>query len=75
MNGYQRPSYTMCIILFNNIDKMPRLNAENRERSVGMLLAGLGVREVARRMGVSPATISNLQKRFQQTGTTKDIPR
>ena len=51
------------------------LPVDQRQRAVGVLEGGMGVREVARRLGVAHSTISRLQTRYQQTGSVKDRPR
>ena len=54
---------------------MPRLRAEERERAIGMLQTGSSIREVATAFGCHRMTIVRLQRRLQQTGTTRDRPR
>lgn len=54
---------------------MPRLSQNDRERAVGMLMAGTPYAQVARRFGVHRSTIQRLQTRLQQTGSTHDRPR
>ena len=54
---------------------MARLSQVQRERAVGMLLAGRSIAEVARISACTRATIYMLQRRLRQTGTTSDRPR
>ena len=54
---------------------MPRLQTFERERAIGMLLAGQNMRNVARTFNVSHTTISCLRDRFQATGNINDAPR
>ena len=54
---------------------MPRLTPELRERAIGMLGANMGVTEISRRLGCGRVAIYLLQRRFQQTGSTRDRPR
>ena len=53
---------------------MPRLSPELRERAIGMLGANIGVTEISRRLGCGRVAIYRLQRRFQQTGSTRDRP-
>ena len=57
--------------------RLRSLPGVQRQRALGMLEGGMGVREVARRLGVAHWTISRLQTRYQQTaaGSVKDRPR
>ena len=54
---------------------MPRLQQNVRDQVVGMLRAGMGVRQAARVVGTSSSTVSRLINRFQATGTSRDRPR
>ncbi|MGH0151886.1 UNVERIFIED_CONTAM: hypothetical protein FKN15_020793 [Acipenser sinensis] len=54
---------------------IPRLSNEDRLVAIGMIEGGLSVREVARRMRCSPATISRLVQRNQETSSVRDRPR
>ena len=54
---------------------MPRLSSVDRERAIGMLNSNVPSADVARHFGVSPATITRLRDRLQQTGATADRPR
>ena len=54
---------------------MARLSQVQRERAVGMLLAGRSIAEVARIFACTRPTIYMLQRRLCQTGTTSDRPR
>ena len=48
---------------------------EQRERSIGMLTAGMSARDVARHFQRHESTISRLLNRFQQIGNVADQPR
>ncbi len=54
---------------------MPRLRAQERERAIGMLTAGMSAREVARRLHCCHSSVVRLQQRYLATGTTSDRPR
>ena len=54
---------------------MPRLNESDRNRAIGQLEAGVTISEVARRFNVQRRVIRNLRTRFEQTGSTNDLPR
>ena len=54
---------------------MPRLQIFERGRATAFLEAGVPVKEVARRLGVSPNAIRRLRAKFQETGEVKDLPR
>ena len=54
---------------------MPRLTAAQRLRAVGMLEAGLSQRVVAQRIGCAQPAISNLARRYRNTGAVNDLPR
>jgi transposase-like protein len=54
---------------------MPRLSDQDRAIAIGLLQAGTPVKQVARRMVVSPKAIRKLRQKFQQTGQVKDLPR
>jgi len=54
---------------------MPRLTPEQRARAIGMLEAGMNQRAVARQLGCTQPTISNLARRFTETATVSDRPR
>ncbi len=45
-----------------------------REHSIGMLTAGMSTRAVARELNVHFSTISNLQRRFREFGSTSNWP-
>ena len=53
---------------------MPRLSDQDRAIAIGLLEAHTQVKQVARRMGVSPNAIRKLRLKFQQTGEVKDFP-
>ena len=53
---------------------MPRLSDQDRAIAIGLLEAHTPVKQVARRMGVSPNAIRKLRLKFQQTGQVKDQP-
>ncbi|KAJ8347227.1 hypothetical protein SKAU_G00286280 [Synaphobranchus kaupii] len=54
---------------------MPRMSQVSRDQAIGMLMTGATQDDVARRFRVAPSTISRLQRRFQDTGVTRDRPR
>ena len=54
---------------------MPRISNQNRVIAVGLLEAGTPVKQVARRMGVSPDAVRMLRQKFLETGQVKDRPR
>ena len=54
---------------------MPRLMTNERHRAVGLLVGGVGIRQVARMKGCSPQTIINLRRRYQETNYVDDRPR
>ncbi len=45
-----------------------------RERAIGMLTAGMSTRAVARELNVHFSTISHLQRRFREFGSTSNRP-
>lgn len=57
------------------ITKMPRLSAEQRSQAIGMLQAGMSQSEIARHFGCSQPAISNLTRRYEETGSVDDHPR
>ena len=54
---------------------MPRLSDQERNQALGMLRAGMSTHQVAAQLNCNQSTVSRLQTRFQQTGTTRDRPR
>ena len=48
---------------------------EQRERAIGMLIAGMSARDVARHFQRHESTLSRLLNRFQQTRNVADRPR
>ena len=54
---------------------MPRLKIFERGRATAYLEAGVPVKDVARRLGVSPNAIRKLRAKFQETGDVEDLPR
>ena len=54
---------------------MPRISDQNRSIAIGLLEAGTPVKQVARRMAVSPNAIRKLRQKFLETGQVKDKPR
>lgn len=54
---------------------MPRLSEPQRNNAIGRLDAGESRTAVARAFHVSPSTISRLWDRYQQHGSTRDLPR
>ena len=55
--------------------RMPRLSIAERGRALGMLEAGMGLREVARLFQCNFRTISRLQRRYAETGRLEDRAR
>ncbi len=53
---------------------MPQMSQVLRERAIGMLTAGMSTRAVARELNVHFATISRLQRRFREFGSTSNRP-
>ncbi len=53
---------------------MPRMLQVLRERAIGMLTAGMSTRAVARELNVHFSTISRLQRRFREFGSTSNRP-
>lgn len=53
---------------------MPQLAQNLRERAIGMLNAGMTIRDVAAAVNVHHSTISRLRNRFQQFGMTANRP-
>ena len=51
---------------------MPRMLQVLRERTIGMLTTGMSKRAVARELNVHFSTISRLQRRFQEFGSTSN---
>ncbi len=51
---------------------MPQMSQVLRERAVGMLTAGMSTRAVARELNVNFSTISRLQSRFREFGSTSN---
>ena len=66
---------TLRTDFFNAYVDMPGLTQNERERAVGMLLAGTSKRNVSRIFRCSWNTVSSLWNRYQQTGSTSDQPR
>ena len=58
-----------------NIFSMPRISNNLRERTIGMLDAGMSTERAARHVGCSSRAIRNLRIRFRTTGSTDDLPR
>ena len=54
---------------------MPRLQIFERGRATAFFEAGVPVKEVARRLGVSPNARRKLRAKFQGPGEVKDRPR
>ena len=59
----------------NVIPRRPGKTFEQRERAIGMLIAGMSARDDARHFKRHESTISQLLNRFQQTGNVADRPR
>ncbi len=53
---------------------MPQMSQVLRERAIGMLTAGMSTRAVARELNVHFSTISRLQRRFREFGSTSSWP-
>ncbi len=53
---------------------MPQMSQVLRERAIGMLTAGMSTRAVARELNVNFSTISHLQRRFREFGSTFNRP-
>ncbi len=53
---------------------MPRMLQVLRERVIGMLTVGMSTRAVAREFNVHLSTISRLQRRFREFGSTSNRP-
>ncbi len=53
---------------------MPQMLQVLRERVIGMLTAGMSIRAVARELNVHFSTISRLQRRFREFGSTSNRP-
>ncbi len=53
---------------------MPQMSQVLGERAIGMLTAGMSTRAVARELNVNFFTISRLQRRFREFGSTSNRP-
>ncbi len=53
---------------------MPQMSQVSRERVIGVLTAGMSTRAVARELNVNLSTISRLQRRFREFGSTSNRP-
>ncbi len=53
---------------------MPQMSQVLRERAIGMLTAGMSTRAVACELNVHFSTISCLQRRFREFGSTSNRP-
>uniref|UniRef100_A0A8C8DES0 Transposable element Tcb2 transposase n=1 Tax=Oryzias sinensis TaxID=183150 RepID=A0A8C8DES0_9TELE len=53
---------------------MPQMSRVLRERAIGMLIAGMSTRAGARELNVHFSTISRLQRRFREFGSTSNRP-
>ncbi len=53
---------------------MPQMSQVLREHAIGMLTAGMSTRAVARELNVHFSTISRLQRRFREFGSTSNWP-
>ena len=51
------------------------MSLERRQRALGMLVAGMRIKDVARQFGVNSSTISRLRSRYQATGEFRDRQR
>ena len=54
---------------------MPQMSQVLMERAIGMLTAGMSTIAVARELNVHFSTISRLQRRFREFGTTSNQPK
>ncbi len=61
-----------CAVLSHST--MPQMSQVLRERAIGMLTAGMSTRAVARELNVYFSTISRLQRRFREFGSTSNRP-
>ncbi len=53
---------------------MPQMSQGLREHAIGMLTAGMSTRAVANELNVHLSTISHLQRRFREFGSTSNRP-
>ncbi len=53
---------------------MPQMSQVLREHAIGILTAGMSTRAVARELNVNFSTISHLQRRFREFGSTSNRP-
>ncbi len=53
---------------------MPQMSQVSREHAIGMLTAGMSTRAVACELNVHFSTISRLQRRFREFGSTSNRP-
>uniref|UniRef100_A0A3B3I5N2 Tc1-like transposase DDE domain-containing protein n=1 Tax=Oryzias latipes TaxID=8090 RepID=A0A3B3I5N2_ORYLA len=53
---------------------MPQMSQVLTERAIGMLIAGMSTRAVARELNVHFSTIGRLQRRFREFGSTSNWP-
>ena len=53
---------------------MPQMSQVLRERAIGKLTAGMSTRAVSREFNVNFSTISRLQRRFREFGSTSNQP-
>ncbi len=53
---------------------MPQMSQVLRKRAIGMLTAGMSTRAVVRELNVHFSTISHLQRRFREFGSTSNRP-
>ena len=58
-----------------NVRRKRNIDAETRDKIVGMLLGGALQHEAATRFNTTQAAVSRIYKKWQQTGTTKDKKR
>ncbi len=61
----------MCILSHST---MPQMSQVLRECAIGMLTAGMSTRAVDRELNVHFSTISRLQRRFREFGSTSNRP-
>ena len=55
--------------------RRPSMSLERRQRALGILVAGMRIKDVAHRFGVNSSTISRLCSRYQATGEDRDRQR
>ena len=69
---FQKPSQLNKIAL--KLKKMPRLNDDERNQTIGILNAGMSATVVSRHFGWTPKTIERLRRQFRVIGNVADRP-